>query len=159
MDRRTLSSVVENILHDYISRREPKAVEEEKRCHPRIKISAPALVRGPDGTMHAGVVNDISLGGINLSVPDAFPRDMRPNSMISVVFTLRHTEKPLTMQCEPRYIRANSRINIGASLTDTDFSSYRVLEEYLTETMSQRRATSDDGRWAMGKETWGLTLM
>ena len=78
MDRRTLSSVVENILYDYIKQREPKAVAEEKRRYPRIKISAPALVSGLNGAVHAGVVNDISLGGINLSVPTSFPTTCGP---------------------------------------------------------------------------------
>jgi hypothetical protein len=159
MDRRTLSSVIENILLDYISRREPKAVGKEKRRHPRMKISAPALVSGPDGSVHAGVVNDISFGGINLSVPHTFPRDMRSNSMISVVFALRHSEKPLTMQCVPRYIRADGKIHIGASLADADFYSHRVLEEFMAETTLQRLVTSGDGRVTIGKEAQGLTLV
>jgi hypothetical protein len=143
MDRRTLSSVVENILHDYISQREPKAVAEEKRRYPRIKISAPALVSGLGGAVHTGVVNDISLGGINFSLPTSFPRDMRLNSKISLVFTLRTNEKPLTIQCSLRYIRSDDRKTIGASLIDTDFHSYRVLQDYLTEKTSTGEAEKD----------------
>jgi len=143
MDRRTLSSVVENILYDYIKQREPKAVAEEKRRYPRIKISAPALVSGLNGAVHAGVVNDISLGGINLSVPTSFPHDLRPNSTISVIFSLRMSEKPLTMQCSLRHIRSEDRKSIGALLIDTDFHSYRVLQDYLTEMTSTREAAKD----------------
>jgi hypothetical protein len=143
MDRRTLSSVVENILYDYIKQREPKAVAEEKRRYPRIKISAPALVSGLNGAVHAGVVNDISLGGINLSVPTSFPHDMRPNSKISVVFTLRMSEKPLTMQCSLRHIRLDDQKSIGASLIDTDFHSYRILQDYLTKKTSTGEAEKD----------------
>ena len=40
-DRRSLSSVIENILYDYVDRREPKEVEEEKRRFPRRKTSLP----------------------------------------------------------------------------------------------------------------------
>ncbi len=137
MDRRTLSSVIENILHEYISRRGPKAVDEEKRRHPRIKISAPALVSGLDGAVHTGVVNDISLGGVNLSVPNTFPHDIPPNSRISVVFTLGHSEKALTIQCGLQHVRSNARKSIGASLIDTDFSSYCVLQDYLAKMMSR----------------------
>ena len=44
MDGRSLSSVIENILYDYVERRELKKVTEEKRRCPRKKVSAPALV-------------------------------------------------------------------------------------------------------------------
>jgi hypothetical protein len=132
-DRRSLSSVIENILYDYVERREPKGVSEEKRRYPRKKVSAPALVTDLDGVVHAGMVNDVSLGGLHISVPNSFQQEMREDSKISVVFTLPQSEKPLTMQCAPRYVRPNGQINIGASLVDTDFHSYRTLQHYLTE--------------------------
>jgi hypothetical protein len=137
MDRRTLSSVVENILHDYMRRREPGAMGKEKRRHPRLKISAPALVSGRDGAVHTGVINNISLGGVNLSVPNTFPHDMRPDSRISIVFTLRHSEKALTMQCSLQRVHSNDRKTIGASLIDTDFTTFRILQDYLAEMTSQ----------------------
>ena len=115
-------------------------MDKEKRRHPRITISAPALVSSSDGAVYAGVVNNISLGGINLSVPNSFPHEMRPNSRISIVFTLRMSEKPFTLQCNPRYVRSNGRKNIGASLIGTDFDSYRVLQEYLGEMKSTGEA-------------------
>ncbi len=154
-DRRTLSSVIENILLDYIMCREPEAVNGEKRRHPRIRISAPALVSGLNGDVHAGVVNDISLGGINFSVPNSFPHDMRPNSRISVVFTMRQSEKPLTMQCSLRHVHSNDRKSIGASLIDTDSSSYHVLQDYLAEC----HVTRDDGQGTSGKETRSFTVI
>ncbi len=131
-DRRSLSSVIENILYDYVERREPKGVGEEKRRYPRKKISAPALVTDLDGVVHAGMVNDISLGGLHLSVPNSFQQEMREDSKISVVFTLPMSEKPLTVQCAPRHTHSNGLMNIGASLVDTDFHSYRTLQNYLT---------------------------
>ncbi len=143
MERRTLSSVVENILYDYIKQREPKAVAQEKRRYPRIRISAPALVSGVNGAVHAGMVNDISLGGINLSLPTSFPHDMRPNSKISVVFTLRTSEKPLTMECSLRHIGPDDRKSIGASLIDADFHSYRILQDYLMEKTSTEETEKD----------------
>ncbi len=159
VERRTLSSVIENILHDYIAQREPKAVNEEKRRYPRIRISAPALVSGLDGTVYAGVVNDVSLGGVNLSIPISFPRDMRPNSKISVVFTLHMSEKPLTMECSLRHIHSDDGKSIGASLVDTNFLSYRVLQDYVTEMTSQRRVAIGDGPVASGRETQSFTLI
>jgi hypothetical protein len=139
-DRRTLSSFVENILYDYITRREKKGAVEEKRNFHRIKVSAPALVTGLNGGAAAGVVNDVSLGGIGLSVPTGFPQDMRPNSTISVVFTLSRSKKPLTMHCIIRHIHSDNRRSIGASLIDTDFHSYRILQGYLAEKTSAGEA-------------------
>ncbi|MGA3174308.1 MAG: PilZ domain-containing protein [Syntrophorhabdales bacterium] len=132
-DRRSLSSVIENILYDYVERKEPCRIEEEKRRYPRKKVSAPALVTSLDGTVHAGMVNDISLGGINFSVPNTFQQEVRDDLKISVVFTLPQSERPLTMQCAPRHVRSNGQTSIGASLIDTDFQSYRNLQNYLIE--------------------------
>ncbi len=133
LERRSLSSVIENVLYDYVKLREPKGVDEEKRRYPRKKVSAPALVTDLDGVVHAGMVNNVSLGGLHISVPDNFHVELREDSTISVVFTLPQSEKPLTMQCVPRYVHANGQINIGASLVDTDFHSYQTLQNYITK--------------------------
>jgi hypothetical protein len=133
MDRRSLSSVIENILYDYVDKISPKEVNEEKRRYPRKKISAPALVTDLEGVVHAGMVCDISLGGLHLSVPNTFQQETRDDARRSIVFTLPQSEKPLTMQCAPRYVRSNGQTDIGASLVDTDFHSYRTLQDYLAE--------------------------
>jgi hypothetical protein len=132
-DRRSLSSVIENVLRDYLERREPKGVSREKRRYPRKKVSAPALVTDLEGSVHAGTVNDISLGGLHISVPNNFQQEIGEDSRISVVFTLPQSEKPLAMQCATRYVRRNGRVNIGASLVDTDFHSYRTLQHYMMQ--------------------------
>lgn len=132
-DRRSLSSVIEHILYDYVGQREPKGVDTEKRRYPRKKISAPALVSGLDGSVHAGMVNDISLGGIHFSVPGGFEVDTGEDSAMSVVFTLPQSDRPLSMQCAPRHVRANGQTGIGASFMDTDFQSYQALQNYLMD--------------------------
>ena len=133
MDGRSLSSVIENILYDYVERRGQKEVTVEKRRYPRKKVSAPALVTGLDGVVHAGTVNDISLGGLHISVPNEFQQTLREDSTISVVFALPRSEEPLTMQCSPRYVRPGGQINIGASFVDADFHSYQTLLNYIAE--------------------------
>ncbi len=132
-DRRSLSSVIENILYDYVGRRGAKEVNDEKRRYPRKKVSVPALVTDLDGVVHAGMVNDVSLGGLHISLPNNFQQDLREDSKISVVFTLPRSEKPLSMQCAPRYVHPDGQLNIGACLIDTDFHSYRTLQNYITE--------------------------
>jgi hypothetical protein len=132
-DRRSLSSVIEHILYDYVGQREPGGAMEEKRRFPRKRISAPALVSGFGEAVQAGVVNDVSLGGIHFSVPAALKLDMDEAPTISVVFTLPQSSSPVTIQCRPRHIRANGQTGIGAALVDTDFQSYQALQNYLIE--------------------------
>ncbi len=132
-DRRSLSSVIENILYDYVGHRGPKGLRGEKRRHSRKKISAPALVTDAAGTVHAGMVNDVSLGGLHVSVPDGFPCEMREDEKVSIVFTLPASGRPLSMQCMPRHVRVNGQTNIGASFIDTDFQSYQALQNFLME--------------------------
>src|SRR3974377_136097 len=43
-NRRSLSATIENILHAYAEQRGRENVGEERRLHPRKKISAPALL-------------------------------------------------------------------------------------------------------------------
>ena len=107
----------------------PKSVDREKRRYARKQISAPALVTGPDGTVHAGTINNISLGGLHLSLPKDF--QCEEGSMLPVLFTLPESAKPLTIQCLSRHVHANDRTGIGASFADTDFQTYRLLQDSL----------------------------
>ena len=130
-DRRSLSSTIEKILYAHVERKEPKGFAGEKRRYSRKKTSAPALVSGLDGTVYAGIVHDMSLGGIHLSAPQDFPCELREDFRISVVFTLPGSERPLTMQCIPRHMRSGVQTSIGASFVDTDFQSYQTLQSHL----------------------------
>lgn len=132
-DRRSLSSVIENILYDYVGHKGSKGLRGEKRRHSRKKVSAPALVSGVDGAVHAAMVNDISLGGLHISVLDGFQCEMRDDAKMSIVFTLPQSERPLSVQCLPRHVRENGQTAIGASFIDTDFQSYQALQNFLME--------------------------
>jgi hypothetical protein len=105
-------------------------VNEEKRRYPRKQISVPALVTGPDGTVRAGIVNDVSLGGINFSVPDGFYQEMGEGFKISLLFTLPGGERALTMECLPRHIHSNGMTTIGAAFIDADFQSCQALRSH-----------------------------
>jgi hypothetical protein len=138
-DRRSVSSTIENVLYQFLEKgKELKNLQGEKRRFPRKKIAAPALIRdaGSDqATPLPGVVLDISLGGLQISVPDSYQVEVREdskNASISIVFTLPEVKKSLSMQCVPQHVlRADGETTIGASFADTDFSSYQVLQNYL----------------------------
>jgi len=58
-------------------------------------------------------------------------KEDKENSRISIVFTLPDHNRPLTCNvCERVYPSEHETI-IGASIADTDFQSYRALQNYL----------------------------
>jgi len=132
-ERRSLSATIENILFAYVQERQARGVRAERRRYPRKQISAPALAKGPDGVLHAGMVHDLALGGVRLSLPPDFRCDLRDDFRMSLVFTLPESTRPLAMQCIPRHLRAGDQTTIGASFVDTDFPSYQILQNQLVK--------------------------
>lgn len=137
-ERRSMSSVIEHVLLQYVQDKEQLRVpREEKRRHARKKISAPALIMptNDDKQVQAGVVLDISLGGIQISMPNGYEwgiQEDKERSRISVVFTLPDRKKPVTVQCMPkRVLPSDDATMIGACFTDADFASYQALQDYL----------------------------
>jgi hypothetical protein len=129
-DRRSLSATIENILHTYAEKRGAN-VSEEKRLHQRKKISMPALVSGPNGDVHGGTVNDISLGGLRVTVPPDHACSLEGDSPLSIVFALPESDKPLTMRCVPRYVRSDGRKSIGVSFIEEECEGHETLIHYL----------------------------
>lgn len=129
-DRRSLSATIENILHNYADQR-GSIVSEEKRRHQRKKIRIPALVSGPDGMVHGGMLNDISLGGLQVSV--AHDRECRigANSRMSIVFALPESDRPLTMRCLARHTGTGISRSIGASFIDEECEGRDALGRFL----------------------------
>ncbi|MGZ3580480.1 MAG: PilZ domain-containing protein, partial [Syntrophales bacterium] len=114
-------------------------VEEEKRHYPRKKVSFSALVSTSDSDdkalLQTGLVLDISLGGVQISIPGAYNFEIgedRKTCNISITFTLPNSEVPVTIECRPQYVlRSKNETYIGASLVDTDIESHKTLQNYL----------------------------
>jgi hypothetical protein len=138
-ERRSLSSMIENILIEYLE--DEKAfsrTKEEKRRFPRKPLEAPALIRGltPDGKdVSAGIVLNMSIGGLQVSIPSNYECQIsedQENAKFSVVFTLPESKRPLTVQCALQHASSiNGDTNIGASFCDSDFTSYQAIQNYL----------------------------
>lgn len=138
-EKRSVSSIIEKILCSHL--------EQKKRCHPeqqenrrypRKTLTAPALIsegESKNTASRAGIVMDISLAGLQISIPDYSPYELRDDgetSRISIVFALPECTRPLTMQCVPKHIfPSGGETRIGASLVDADFASYQALQKYL----------------------------
>jgi hypothetical protein len=140
-ERRSISSTIKAILYQYVEgRKELKFVQKDKRHFPRKKVAAPALIKelgSEDKTPQAGIVLDLSLSGLLISVSNDFQfefelKEKREASRISVVFTLPDSKKPLNVLCVPnRICPSDSETEIGAFFVDTDFASNQALQNYL----------------------------
>jgi hypothetical protein len=138
-ERRSVSATIEKILYKHLEERKVyKPVLQENRRYPRKMITAPALIRelGSENTStQVGIVVDISLDGLQISIPDTYQYDIQEDketSRISIVFALPDYKRPITMQCVPkRMYPSGSDTRIGASLVDADFASYQALQNYL----------------------------
>jgi hypothetical protein len=130
VDRRSLSATIENILHKYADQR-GNVVGEEKRRHQRRKIKIPALVSGPDGAVHGGMLSDISLGGLHVSVAHDHEFRIGKDSRMSIVFALPESDRPLTMRCVARHTKLGSPRSIGASFIEEECEGRETLGHYL----------------------------
>jgi len=136
-DKRSLSSTIEIILANYLKERKAfKGNKKEKRQYPRKAISVPAFINqfGQEETkLHTGSITNISLGGVNISVPRDVSIELKQDDMkFEVIFTLPNENRPIRMKCEPRrVIDSEEIIHIGASFVDADFHSYKALQTYM----------------------------
>jgi hypothetical protein len=135
----SVSSTIKSILYKHLAeKKDYKPLQQENRRYPRKMLTAPALIKQLDSentSQQVGIVVDISLDGLQISIPDHCQCDIREDSevsRISIVFTLPDYKKPITMQCVPkRAYPAGSETRIGASIVDTDFASYQAIQNYL----------------------------
>jgi hypothetical protein len=136
-DRRSLSSMIEMALINYLKARKAfKGVEKEKRRYPRKTLSVPAVINQREqGQMGIGAITEISLGGVKVLIPKDFnhqiPIDSQ-GSRFEIVFNLPTENKPISLSCEStRVVDAEDSIHVGAFFVDADFKSYKVLQTYL----------------------------
>lgn len=135
----SVSSILKKILCKYLEEKKAyKPAGQENRRYPRKIIQAPALIRelgSEDTSQQVGIVVDISLDGLQISIPEHYRYEIREDrevSRISIVFTIPDYKRPIALQCLPKRIDpAGSETRIGASIVDTDFTSYQAIQNYL----------------------------
>lgn len=140
-EQRSVSAMIEKILYKHLEERKHyKPSQQENRRYPRKMLTAPALIKelGSENTaQQVGIVVDISLNGLQISIPDDYQCDVQHDeeaTRISIVFTLPDYKRPITMQCLPkRTYPSSSETRIGAAIVDTDFASYQALQNYLVQ--------------------------
>jgi hypothetical protein len=136
-DRRSLSSMVEMILTNYLKGKKAfQNVEKEKRQFQRKALSVPAVINQQEpGQMGIGAITEISLGGVKVLIPKDFKYQIlidSNGSKFEIVFNLPTENKPIRMSCESiRVVDTEDSIHVGASFIDGDFGSYKALQKYL----------------------------
>jgi hypothetical protein len=139
-DRRTLSSVIELILTDYV-RANSKLAEparQEKRKFPRKPTTVPAYVRNCMGDVanHGAVILDMSLGGLRVSVPKEWGTQLTSETakgrQFEASFALPERSTPVRVVCEPeRVVPSVGHLHVGARIVDADFEDYQLLQRHL----------------------------
>ncbi len=136
-DRRSVSSTIEMVLTNYLKERKAlKAIDQEKRQHPRKALSVPAVINLPEpGQMGVGSITEISLGGVSVMIPKDFKHQIRidtQGSRFEIVFNLPDGNLPICLSCESkRVVEAEDSVQVGASFVDADFRCYKTLQTYL----------------------------
>jgi hypothetical protein len=137
--KRSVSSTIEVILRAHLENRKAlRPADRERRRFQRKTVNISTMIEGlnPDETaMQLGVILDVSLSGLCISVPDIPHFDVaedRASPPISVVFALPKGKKTVTLQCAPRHaLHRDADMHIGASIMNADFTSYQTLQNYL----------------------------
>jgi hypothetical protein len=138
-ERQSLSSLIESILFRHLKEtRALKVIGTERRRHDRKKVFVPALIcksNQDKKDFETGIILDISLDGLRISVPKGTQLEIKSegaSSTIKVIFTLPNATQSLRMRCQAQWASdAVSEVNIGATIVDSDFNSYRTLQNYL----------------------------
>lgn len=141
-DRRSLPSTVEIILTDYLDKGIAMPRRKERRRYPRKTVQLPAYValRGSALAPHGAVVLDVSLGGMNVSMPkDCVPTmyESSEKPEFEASFVVPGLGEPIRLVCRTeRMVPSNGDVRVGASFADADFVNYRNLQQFLMQTGS-----------------------
>ena len=136
----TVSSTIAAILEEYVRSHEESMKHAEKRRYERRAVSTVARVTKVDSLSSEpsdGLVLDLSLGGLCVSLPDLpawSDGQTKKDSRFKATFVIPELSRPVTMLCEPKWSMTSSgNVHVGASFVDGDFLQYQMLQEFLIQ--------------------------
>lgn len=138
-DRRTISGLVQAILQDYVEQRGHVVGLPERRTQRRKDVGLPVVVSQPglEGATQYGVVRDVSVGGMRISLPEDSNVEVWRDGEgvhLDLVMMLPHEKVPATITCKPcRVDHEDGTIEVGAVITNCDSEDFRKLNRYLEE--------------------------
>ena len=137
-ERRSLSSVIELVLTDFLEKSGEFLKDGERRRFNRKKVALPAFIKGAEKQKrihHAGVIVDISLGGLRISLPKECVSNIYTDTekaRFETSFVLPEENRSIKATCKPhRVVPQNGNIQVAASFVDVDFVNYQQLQQYL----------------------------
>lgn len=135
VERRSLSSIIENILHSQIKNKTGlKGTKKERRRYQRKDVSLPAFVykrEAKESTLQTGMVMSISLGGLRISIPQDY--EVINEVEFDTIFSVPNEKTPVKMRCAIKRVTdaGDSTKELSADFIDGDFPSYQKLHRYL----------------------------
>ena len=138
----TLSAFIEHVLYEYLDQQDQyDGTEQERRRFLRKQTSIPVAVKSTGGTdlrSYAGTIEDISLGGVGIAVPDTFKnkvRDAPAGTSLEIFFSLPGEDECIRIQCSlARLLMLNGQeIHLGAAFEDVTPETFNTLKGYLEE--------------------------
>jgi hypothetical protein len=135
-ERRSLSRIIENTLFECVKRAGHTRSRKDNRRHTRREVSLPAFVSKVNSdTPQPGIILDLSLSGLRLSVPSDWGMDITEDTKsLKILFTLPKENRPLSLTCAPcRTREENGELEVGAAFCDCDLPNYQRLQNYLMQ--------------------------
>lgn len=135
VERRSLSSIIENMLHSQVKGKVAvKGIKKERRKYQRKDVSLPAFVykhEAKESTLQTGIVISVSLGGLRISIPHDY--DVVNDAELDTIFSIPNEKAPVKMRCAiKRIVEGGDSIKeLAADFIDGDFPSYQKLHRYL----------------------------
>lgn len=127
-----------HLFNDIQSQKVFNGFKKEKRQYPRMTTSVPAFIgKGGSGKakLHIGTILDISLGGLRISIPRAMKHKVLTGPQANefeIMIALPDENEPIHLKCKSRRMTySKDNIDVGASIIDANFISYKALKNYL----------------------------
>lgn len=137
-ERRTVASLLDKIIIEYLSQEGHINLDEERRNYRRTRITLPAksiVSEGSRKKAFPGVVLDLSRGGVLLTYPKG--SDMPFSSVgklprFELCIEDPHSHDQLSMKCDTRHMRDTGKeIQVGASFIDPGEQELEKLAAYF----------------------------
>jgi hypothetical protein len=111
---------------------------KDRRRSERRQVDLPAFIgdaHSAPGDFETGTVVDISLGGINFSVPKGTTIELCADgdtNKISVLFTLPNNKWRTNVICSPQWVfESEDKVQIGATILNPDYFFTKALRNIM----------------------------
>jgi hypothetical protein len=112
----------------------------DKRLYKRKNVDLPAVIqifsKGNQVRFSSGIVLDLSLGGIKLSIPKGIEHTIKDHAdgmVIEVMFKMEDSTAPAIFKCKPRRVeRGCEDLKVGAEFIDGAFTCQQELYRFMT---------------------------